>query len=239
MGEAGQVPAAGLVLDFDGLIIDSESACLTAWREEYARYGLSLDLDQWVAAVGTHDPSVDDYGVLGGLVGPSFDRSACERRHQARERELVDACELLPGVAGWLDEADELGVPCAVASSSTRAWVVPRLDRLGIADRFTAVICREDVGRVKPAPDLHLAAAAALGVPARRCVAAEDSVNGVVAAISAGCLCVLVPNPVTAGQRCDLPVLRASSLLELRLADMLTRLSPQSGTNRADPAHRE
>jgi beta-phosphoglucomutase-like phosphatase (HAD superfamily) len=79
--------------------------------------------------------------------------------------------------------------------------VVPHLDRLGLRHRFRAVVTRDEVGgdsaRTKPAPDLFLAAAAALRADPARCVVLEDSPNGVAAGRAAGMAVVAVPGPVT------------------------------------------
>ncbi len=108
----------------------------------------------------------------------------------------------------------------AIASSSPRSWVVPHLERVGLDGPFDAICCRDDVERVKPAPDLYLLAAARVGAPPARCLAVEDSANGIAAAAAAGCYCVAVANPVTAMQTLDGAHLRLASLGERRLASL-------------------
>ncbi len=80
---------------------------------------------------------------------------------------------------------------------------MPHLERLGLRDRFAAVVTSDDVGgdprRTKPAPDLFLAAAAGGRASPARCVALEDSPNGVLAARAAGMAVVAVPGPMTVG----------------------------------------
>jgi putative hydrolase of the HAD superfamily len=66
--------------------------------------------------------------------------------------------------------------------------------------RFSAVVTRDDVASVKPAPDLYLAATAALGASPRRSVAFEDSSHGCTSAVAAGLRCVVVPNRMTRPQ---------------------------------------
>jgi putative acetyltransferase len=72
------------------------------------------------------------------------------------------------------------------------------LHRLGFFDLFEAIICREDAPRIKPAPDLFLAAQSALHVRADQALAFEDSPNGVRAAQAAGLRVVGIANPITA-----------------------------------------
>ncbi len=72
------------------------------------------------------------------------------------------------------------------------------LRRLGLFERFDAVICEEDVEKIKPAPDLFLKAAATLGVAPAEAVGLEDSPHSLAAAASAGMFSVAVPNELTA-----------------------------------------
>jgi len=129
----------------------------------------------------------------------------------------LHATGVLPGVLELLDLAHSNGTPLAVASSSTRDWVEPHLERLGLRERFAAVLTRDDVERAKPAPDLFTAAARALDVSAARTIVFEDSFNGCTAAKAAGMICVVAPNRITTIQdfaHADL-VVASLGLLEL------------------------
>jgi beta-phosphoglucomutase-like phosphatase (HAD superfamily) len=136
-------------------------------------------------------------------------------------------CEALelPGVRDRVDEGRAAGLKTAVASSSsTLAWVEGWLERHGIRALFDTLCTRDQVERVKPAPDLFLLAATRLGVAPERCVVFEDSPNGIRAARAAGMRCVAVPNPVT----CALPMEGAdvvlTSLGDCMLAEILGSL---------------
>ena len=189
------VRVSALIMDFDGVIIDSESTVLVAWQEEYQRHGLCLDLAAWHTQVGSGHGRLD---ALAALVGDEFNADASLARKRARERELVEAQPLLPGVPSWLAVARTAGIPTAIASSSSRGWVLPHLRRLGLQGSFDVVCCGDDVAAVKPAPDIYLRVIDQLGVHASECIAVEDSPNGITAAKAAGCYCIAVPNPVTA-----------------------------------------
>lgn len=216
---------AALILDFDGVVIDSESTWLAAWREEYELYGLPFDISEWLDFIGknTFDPRVQ-YEFLAKHVGPTFDVEACRVRKQDRERDLLLTQPVLPGVLTWLIAARRLGVPTAIASNSSRSWVVPHVERLDLTEFFDEVIGREDAERLKPAPDLYIEAAKRVGVATDRCVAVEDSAHGIAAARAAGCFCVAVPNPVT--ERHDLTAadLRLESLADIGMDEVLKKL---------------
>jgi len=187
-----------LIFDFDGLILDTETPEYRAWVEVYEGFGLTLPRDQWMSMIGrgTHEIVWTPYLGLEELLGP-IDQEAVRTQKRARFAELMSTEVVRPGVVELMGEADALGVALAVASSSGHSWVDDYLQRLDIFDRFDAILCRGDVERTKPAPDLYLAAVAALGVNVDEVVALEDSPNGIAAAKAAGLYCIAVPNEIT------------------------------------------
>lgn len=187
-----------LVFDFDGLIADTETTALRSWQELYEQYAEELPVDRWLGLIGTWDSPWDPRAELEARVGHALEWERIEPRRMARERELANAQPLLPGVRAWLDAADRLRLPLAIASSSSREWVSGHLERLGIAHRFEALATRHDVERTKPDPALYRLAVRLLGVPAGDAVAVEDSLNGVTSAKAAGLRVIAVPGPLTA-----------------------------------------
>lgn len=184
------------VFDFDGLIIDTEWCEYTSIAEQFARFGLTYEVGHFQQFVGTAWPTgwVDE--IESQSVEP-IDREALVAQRRARRDELLAEYDVMPGVYALLDVARANGFGLAVASSSSREWVEGHLARLGLRSRFDAVLTRNDVAEAKPAPDLFIAAAAALGVAARASVAFEDSHNGSRAAKAATMTCVVAPNRIT------------------------------------------
>ncbi len=213
-----------LVFDFDGLILETETPAYESWAEIFREHGHELPLDRWHDYIGS-DTGFDPAGHLAALVGEGFDRDATQKRRDARKNELVEALEVMVGVHDYIADARRLGLHLAVASSSSRAWVLGHLQRLGIEAHWDVVRCREDVVRTKPAPDLYLAAVDALGVAPSEAVAFEDSANGIAAAKDAGLLCVAVPNALTAGMDLSRADLRLATLAETPLERLLAVLS--------------
>ncbi len=209
-----------LLFDFDGLLLDTETPSFTAWVDLYREQGVELRLEDYVTCVGTHGSSFDAVANLERLTGKSQDRDALVRRHRESAIARVAGLAPLPGVVSLLEAARERGLRCAVASSSPRDWVEGNLSRLGLLDRFAAVLCRGDVERVKPAPDLFLEACRRLGAAPAEAVVFEDSLNGVKAAKAAGIFCVAVPNAVTGGLSFDEADLLVLSLEGLTLKDI-------------------
>ena len=217
-------PIAAVVLDFDGLILDTETPIFEAWRAAFSGHGQELSLDEWQHSLGTNG-GFDPMARLLDLTGGAVDREAVLSEVQEANRRACDAQPLLPGVEALLAEAQELGLGRAVASSSSRAWVLGWLARHGIGERFQVVCGRDDVARVKPAPDLFLLAAERLGRAPAACLVFEDSPNGMRAARAAGMRCVAVPNALTRQLSLPDPDLVVASLAERSLASILAELS--------------
>ncbi len=166
-----------VIFDFDGLIIDSETSIFDIWSEIYRDHGGELTMDQWRHALGTHN-GFDPYAELLRQTGVQLSRETWVPRVRDEHWRRCEDEPLRPGVLDRLQEADAAGLPAAVASSSSLEWVGPWLTRHGLRDLVRAVCTRNDVARVKPAPDLFLLAAERLGVAPSDCVVFEDTPNG-------------------------------------------------------------
>jgi HAD superfamily hydrolase (TIGR01509 family) len=214
-----------LVFDFDGLILETEGPSLDSWIEIYREHGFEVPMDKWHGYLGS-DRGFEPVDYLAALVGEGLDKAATQKRRDARKTELIEALDLMEGVRDYIADGRRLGFKLAVASSSSRAWVVGHLERLRIHAFWDAVLTRDDVARTKPAPDLYLAATKALDVHPSQAIALEDSPNGIAAAKDAGLRCVAVPNALTRDLDVSRADLRLASLAEMpleRLLDVLSR----------------
>lgn len=213
-----------LIFDFDGLILDTETPEVQIWQDLYASYGQEFPLDEWVrTVVGAAVANLDPLAKLERLTGLPLDRLALQEQALRTRQGWQAVLPPLPGVADYLDTARCQGLRLAVASSSPHTWVDGFLRRLGFFDLFDAIICREDAPRIKPEPDLFLAALSALHVRANQALAFEDSPNGVKAAKAAGLRVVGVPNAITS-RLGPLPAdLTLASLSDLALSGLLER----------------
>ena len=198
VGRGGRSEIKALIFDFDGLIVDTEVPIFRAWQRIYREHGQELPLDQWLTIIGTASGPFDPVIDLARKTGTKLDEEELKALEVLYYQEATALQQLLPGVIEYLVAARQLGLKTAVASSSTRTWVMDHLNRFGIGDRFEVIVCREDVKRTKPDPDLYLTALQRLGVEAAQAIAFEDSSNGVHAAKAAGLFCVVVPNLLTA-----------------------------------------
>lgn len=214
----------GLLFDFDGLIVDTETPSRASWEELYREHGHELPLDRWETVVGTVG-AWDPFETLEELVGP-VDRVALRERRLARELELGEIEELRPGVLDYLEEAARRGLATAIVSSSSNWWIDRHLARLERAEHFDEIVAANgDEERAKPRPALYLEALQRLRLRADEAVAFEDSPNGVRAAKAAGLFCVAVPNGITATMALDEADLVVPSLAELPFDSLVERLA--------------
>jgi HAD superfamily hydrolase (TIGR01509 family) len=214
-----------LVFDFDGLLVDTEVPIFRAWQRIYREHGQELPLEQWLTIIGTASGPFDPVIDLAKKTGAKLDEQELKALEVLYYQEATALQQLLPGVVDYLVTARKLGLKTAVASSSTRAWVMDHLNRFGIGGHFDAIVCREDVKRTKPDPDLYLTALQRLEVLAPEAIAFEDSSNGVRAAKAAGLFCVVVPNPLTADLDLSEADLRLLSLDAMPLRDVIKEAS--------------
>jgi putative hydrolase of the HAD superfamily len=219
------VAIRGLLFDFDGLLIDTETPSRLAYEELYREHGYELPLDKWATLVGTIGAEFDPDAHLQELVGPPLDHVALAERRRAREFELCDLEEFRPGIEDYLAAAHGRGLRTAIVSSSTTEWIERHLRRLDRGNGWDVILAADgDVARAKPQPDLYVETLELLGLQPSEAIAFEDSVNGIRAAKGAGVFVVAVPNPITETFPLDEADLRLESLEDLSLDELIQRV---------------
>jgi HAD superfamily hydrolase (TIGR01509 family) len=218
------VPVRAFLFDFDGLIVDTETASRAGWQWLYRELGQELPPEKWALMVGTVD-GWDVWGHLEQLVGERLDRPALNARRRAHELTLLEVEDLRPGIAVYLDAADRYGLRRAIVSSASREWIDAHLARLERAVGWDAIVTADyDSKRAKPNPTMYREALSLLHVKPGEAIAFEDSPNGARAAKAAGIYVVGIPNAVTAdlglGEAADLVV---ESLADLAPEELLAR----------------
>jgi HAD superfamily hydrolase (TIGR01509 family) len=178
--------ARAVLWDVDGTLIDSSEYHWLSWRDALAAEDFPVTREQFAATFGQRNDE-----ILRGYFGQNLAAAEVARIGEAKEesyRELVRArgVEPLPGVRRWLGKLKTEGWRQAIASSAPRPNLDAILKALKLEDFFDAVASAEDVSRGKPDPQIFLAAAGKVGVPASRCVVVEDAPAGTEAARRAG-----------------------------------------------------
>lgn len=186
-------PYAAVLFDLDGTLIDTEALCNETGVAACRALGLNVELPFFETLAGIHD--AERARLIAAHAGAPVDPAAFfDLWDRLTDDRIGAGLPLKPGAAALLAHLTGQGVPMAVATSSRRAPARAKIAAAGLAPHFAAVITVDDVARAKPAPDPYLAAAAALGVAAGRCLAFEDSETGAASARAAGCTVVQVPD---------------------------------------------
>ncbi len=215
----GDPPPRALLLDLDGVVTDTARAHEAAWRSTLAAHGMPFDAAAYARTRGrSRADSLRE--LLEGLpVDPATFDAMLAEKDAAYRAALADLGpdDVLPGAARLIAAARVRGWPVAIASSSRNAGLV--LARLGLADHFDAV-ADGSAGSPKPAPDIFLAAAAAVGIPPAACVAVDDGGAGVDAALAAGMRVVGVGPAIEVGHA----HVRVDTTAALDLDDLIAAL---------------
>lgn len=213
-----------LVFDFDGTILDTESAGTAAWQQLYQQYGQTLPLDQWLQNIGRTDVFHPAEHLI-ELTGINETPAQLKNKRREIRLEMLEGQKPMPGVLDRIAEAKSLGLKLGIASSSNARWLNYHLPRLGLLFEFEAVRGRSDVGDVgKPEPDVYLSACAGLRIDPKNALALEDSVNGIIAAKRAGMRTVAIPNPITKEMDFSHADLVIDSLSDLTLEEIIQQI---------------
>ncbi len=174
-----------VIFDCDGVLVDSEVIALAVELEILAEQGLTFERDDYV--VRFMGLSTDAYHTaIDAEAQARLGRpiSGAVRQSERLRAVMVAEMDVVPGVH---DMVAALRLPFAIASSGSLEGLQRKLTRTGLWDLFAPHIYGADhVANAKPAPDLFLHAAEALGVAPADCLVIEDSINGVKGAIAAG-----------------------------------------------------
>jgi HAD superfamily hydrolase (TIGR01509 family) len=180
-----------VVLDLDGVLVDSEERWDEARRELVAERGGTWTDDATHAMLGMSSKEWSAY-VRDEL---GVDLGTDEINAAVVERLLAGYRRELPVLPGAVEAVRRLGkrFRLGLASSSNAEVIGVVLEETGLRCVIEAWVSSEEVARGKPAPDVYLEAARRLGVDPARCVGVEDSTNGIKAAHAAGMVVVAVP----------------------------------------------
>jgi len=198
------LPFDALLFDMDGLLVDTEPLWLETETEVMARLGASWHEEDQQALLGGSMARTVAYLLSKARLHPDELPSPETIARWMLDGMLVRAAAgrvvVQPGARELLAEVAASGVPYALVTSSEREFAVAVLAATGF--RFPVMVTGDDVATHKPDPEPYLLAAKLLGADPARCVALEDSPNGVASAEAAGCLVVAVPSllPVLPGR---------------------------------------
>jgi HAD superfamily hydrolase (TIGR01509 family) len=204
------VRPAACLFDLDGLLLDTEPLHAEAWQQASSHFGRPLAAHELLALRGRRRHDCADQVLQwinnGGVSAAPNRETLLAVRQPIAEALLIHAAPM-PGAAELVHQCQALGIPMALATSSSKAAVALKASPHPWLSAIRVRVHGDDplLRRGKPAPDVFLLAAERLGVDPRQCWAFEDSPAGVQAARAAGCrVHVLPPDHLSCEQRQEL-----------------------------------
>lgn len=190
----------GAIFDLDGTVVDNMRWHARAWIALVRAHGGDARSDAELESFVYAKAGMKNEELIPMLLPGAPDVAALSAEKEALYRELyAPSLSPLAGLLPFLDELQAGGVRLAVASAAPLANRDFVLDGLSLRARFQVIAGAEHVRRGKPAPDIFLEAARLLGVAPEDCIAFEDAVKGVEAAVAAGMPCAAVTTTASAG----------------------------------------
>lgn len=184
----------GVIVDMDGLLVDSEPVYRMASQRAIAAQGMTLTDSDHQTLVGL--PAREVYRALTDLFGSALDLDRYREDFGPHWRDLVaeGALTAKTGAVELLTFLREENLPFALATSSYRMHMHGTLESAGLAAHISRSVCGDEVAVSKPHPEIVHRAAALIALEAHECVVLEDSHVGVEAALSAGAVALMVPD---------------------------------------------
>ena len=205
-----------VIFDKDGLIMDTEAPVYAVWKEVFSELKLPpLTREMYTGFIG-YDRRENIRRI--NEFYPGIDGEAIFSSCAVRVREYLEnnPIRTMPGLFELLDVLDEKGLKKAVATSSRSQNAHMTLKKCGVFSRVDTVISGDMIERSKPAPDIFLKAAEAVGVRPSECLVLEDSNAGVMGAFAAGIPVIVIPDMIdTPPEIVELCECRCDSLFDV------------------------
>lgn len=188
-------PVKLVIFDLDGTLLDTESLVCDVSQRVLAAHGATLTPEAVKAGLGKRP--LEAWQAVVDLLGLPVPAQQLYDESEPLLTERWGEARLMPGAGRLLHHLHDAGVPMAVATSTPRRTYERKMSGsagAGLAARFDACTCGDEVEQGKPAPDCFTATAARLGVDPSECLCFEDAPTGVEAATAAGMRVVVIPS---------------------------------------------
>lgn len=219
-----QPPLQAVIWDLDGVIVDSSEQHRQSWQLLAGETGVSFTDEDFWSSFGRSNAAIIPLHWGAHLTPAQIDDLANRKEIYFRDILRKEGLKALPGALGLMQEAKAAGLKQSLASSTPVENIKVVSELLGLDRWLDAFVSGDRLPRGKPAPDVFLLAAEALGVEPARSVVIEDAPAGVAAAKAAGmrCLAVTTSHPAGALATADRIV---DSLANIHVADLQALMS--------------
>ncbi|WP_407652315.1 HAD family hydrolase [Acetivibrio straminisolvens] len=184
-----------VIFDMDGLMIDTERLYFDVERLIARNFGKEVkDETLWKMMGRKPLEAITVFAEDLGLdISP---RELLSIRDDLFVKKLINEVEAMPGLFDILNSIRGK-LKMAIATGSPNKFLKIVLDKLKIEDYFDVFVTSDEVEKGKPDPEVYNTAAKRLGVMPAECIVLEDSSNGALAGVTAGCYTIAVPSVYT------------------------------------------
>ena len=181
----------GIIFDMDGTMVDNMMIHHRAWQKQLASLGLEMSLEEVQEKI--HGVN---HEILERLFGDRFtpeERLQIANAKEAAYREIfLPELQLIEGLAGFLEEIHQAGIPMAIGTAAPPGNANFVLDNLDLRQYFKGIFHSDSVKKGKPDPEIFQLAAASMGLQPSDCVVFEDSVAGAATSYNAGSQSIII-----------------------------------------------
>jgi beta-phosphoglucomutase len=180
------------IFDLDGVIVDTAKYHFLAWRNLANQLGFEFTEEHNELLKGVS--RVRSLEILLGIGKVELSEEQKQLYLVKKNEEYLGYVnkmtseEILPGINNLLDFLDKNNIPYALGSASKNAPLI--LEKVGLLNRFAAIVDGNDVSKAKPNPEVFLIGAKKLHMKPENCVVVEDAIAGVEAANAANMLSI-------------------------------------------------
>ena len=180
--------------DLDGTLIDTEKYYRVCWPKAFEHFGYHIEEEQYLSLRSLGKPYVLER--MQSWFGKDVECDEIKLYARTLVNELTDrnGVDIKKGVVDCLNFLKSKGVKTAVVTATVPERTEKYLKKTDLRQYFDKVISATTVERGKPAPDVYEYAAREVNLKPNECIAVEDSPNGVMSAVSAGCHTIMVPD---------------------------------------------
>ncbi len=182
------------IFDMDGLLLDTERVCMRVFQEACDVQKLPFYEEVYLSIIGRNAAGIET--IFRKVYGKDLERLQHEWRVRYNAVVKHQAIPVKAGVVELLEWLREQGVPTAVATSTAKDVAKIKLELAGLSKYFNNLTTGCEVNNGKPDPEIYLLAATRLDVNPTKCLAFEDSNNGVRAAVAAKMSTYQIPDLV-------------------------------------------
>ncbi len=187
-----------VIFDMDGILFDSERIITTCWYQEAEERNIPREKMQ-IAVEGCIGLNLNDTKIFfHKMFGEKFDYSAFREKTAGKFYEEIskNGLPVMKGACEILSYLQTTSLKIGLASSSRTENIFKHIRAHDMEKYFEVIIGGDTIEHSKPEPDIYLKACKAIGVAPDRCLAIEDSPNGIRSAYAAGMLPIMVPDQV-------------------------------------------